>query len=575
MHDNSVKELKRYYNHLKNIRGFWENGVWQDISENLSPQREDFQDVAGTKGKRKATKIYDSSPMIYLNTFADGLHGNLMSPAMLWFIFRLPGQFKFLETIPEVKFWLQEAQELMYYFLAESNFYSVMRQYLKYGGSFGTASLAVEEDKGNNKLVFYCLHPKECFIAENQFGRVDVVFRKIRMTARQMKQKFPRATFSPAVLKALSGSGNPLTEFDVIHAVYPNDEYDNRKIGNRHMAFASKYFEFKSRDNGGFLSEKGYEDFPYMIWRYFKGEPGPYGDSPAVFALPEIMGLQAMRKSLLRAGEMASDPPYNVPSDQEGMAKIKPGGMNYYGTDFNRRIYPLNSGINYPIGIESVKDSREILKQHYHVNTFLTMQDSKDRVKTAQEVFELKSEQAMILGASIGDLKITKDSILDYVFGLKLSTGQIPQPPPVLLQHMGGRRIPIEYMGPLAQAQKRMFETRGIMDSLQTLAPIFEIFPDIVDNFNSDVIAKKIMASHMYPQEAFNAPETIEQIRQGRAIQNEEEQKKVDMDRMAEFLKKFAQADKNSGGKLWDALETVMGGGMGMAPQGLGVPAIA
>ena len=55
----------------------------------------------------------------------------------------------------------------------------------------------------------------------------------------------------------------------------------------------------------------------------------------------------------------------------------------------------------------------------------------------------------------------------------------------------------------------------------------------------------------------------------------EEEKKKVDMDRMAEFLKKFAQADKNSQGKLWPALEQVMGGGLGTAERGVGLPEAA
>lgn len=568
-----LKELKNYFTYLEKDKSFWSNGVWQDIADFLSPQRENLQNVKGIKGKRKATKIYDSSPMIYLNVFSEGLHGNRISQDSIWFRFRLPGMFKFLEEIPEVRKWMQEVQELIYYAFSESNFYSVMRQYFKYGGSFGTAVVTIEIDKGNGKLVFNCLHPREFYIAENQFGRVDVCFRKYPMQARQMKQKFGEDKVSKAVTQALRT--NPFEEFEVTHAVYPNDEFDNRRIGNKYMPFTSKYFESNIADTGDFLREKGYEDFPYMTWRYFKGEPGPYGDSPAIFALPEIMGLQSMRKTLLRAGEIASDPAFNVPGDMEGEVDIRPGGMSYYGADYTRRIYPVTTGINYPIGLESVKDSREILKQHYHVDVFLTMQASKDKVKTAQEVLELKSEQAMVLGASMGDLDITFDSIIDYVVNLKMSAGHLPQMPPVLQQYMGGKRINIEYMGPLAQMQKRMFETSGIMDSMQVLAPMFELFPDMADNLNSDAIVRRITASYMYPEDARNSPEIIEKIREGRAAQMEEEKQKVDMDRMAEFLKKFSQADKNSGGKLWPALENVMGGGMGTAQRGLEVPAIA
>ena len=40
------------------------------------------------------------------------------------------------------------------------------------------------------------------------------------------------------------------------------------------------------------------------------------------------------------------------------------------------------------------------------------------------------------------------------------------------------------------------------------------------------------------------------------STKRQEEAKKLDMDRMAEFLKKFSQADKNSGGKLWGCIQT-------------------
>lgn len=552
-----LDELKKHVSKMIKHRKFWDDNSWRDVNDFLSPQYLDFQEYDAHRGQRKGTKIYDSSPMIYLHVFSDGMHGNITNPSMTWCRFRLPAHLSFLNNQPQVNLWLQTIQELIFDWLAESNFYSAIRQYFRYGGSFGTAYLICEINRDTNKLVFTAIHPRECYIAENQYGEVDVMTRVINMSAKKMKEKFgENAPFTDSVKTAIEK--NPLKEFPVVHMVYPNNEFDSGKFGNRYKKYASKYFE-KNRNGKDFLEEKGYDIFPLKVWRYYRGEPGPYGDSPGTFAMAEIMGLQAMRKTLLRAGEQAVDGAKMIPSELEGEEDLNPGGFNYYGPDFQRRIYPINDNINYPIGQASVEDSREILKQHFHVDTFLTMQASKDRVKTAQEVFEMKSESSMILSASVGDLTSTLDSVLDYVFHLRGKAGQLPEPPQILIDHLGSARIPIEYMGPLAQAQKRMFQTSGILDSLEILGPMFEAFPDIKDIFNGDVIARKIAMSYLYPQDAFNSPETIKMIREGRNIQMQEEAKKLDMDRMAEFLKKFSQADKNSGGKLWGALNNLMG----------------
>lgn len=567
----TLRELKKYFGFVETHRKFWDNNSWLDIGDFLSPQYQDFQNWDAHRGQRKATKIYDSSPIIYLGVFSDGIHGNVINPAMTWWIFRLPAHLRFLEEDPEVKRWMQTVQELIYDWLAESNFYTSMRQFFRYGGSFGTAYLTLEINRKNNKFVFNCLHPRECYIAENQYGEVDVMFRRIMLSARKMKQKFGDVSkFSAPVKRSLET--NPFTEYPVIHAVYPNDEFDSTKLGQQFKSFSGKYFEL-NRNSTEFLAEQGHDEFPLKVWRYYKGEPGPYGDSPGTFAISEIMGLQSMRKGLLRAGEMSVDGAYNIPSEMEGEEDINPNGFNYYGTDFNRRIYPLNDNIRYAIGQTAVDDSRNILKQHFHVDTFLTMDASKDKVKTAQEVFEMKSESSMILSASIGDLTVTLDGIIDYAYNLRMKAGQLPQVPEVLAQHLGNKRIPIEYMGPLAQAQKRMFQTSGILDSVEILAPFFGEFPDMKDIFNSDRIARKIALAYQYPQDSFNSQETIDAIREGRSIQLQEEAKKLDMDRMAEFLKKFSQADKNVDGKLWGALNDVLGD-QAAGPQGVAVGAI-
>lgn len=551
-----LKDLRSYLKALDEDKSLLIQGVWKDIAENVVPSREEMYYDTNYKAKRKATKIYDSSAMLYLNIFVDGFHGNIINQSTNWFQKRLPANLQFLEKMPEVRLWLQTTQELLYFMLQESNFYAAMRQFIRDGGSIGTAVIYVEEDKGNGKLCFHVVHPREFYIAENQYGRVDVLLRKFPMTGRQLIQKFG-ADRLPMTVRQMAEQ-SPFKTHEVVHAVYPNDEFDERKIGSLYKKFASKWFLYNLANGAkddAFLGEKGYDDFPYMTWRYYRGDFCPYGDSPALYALPEIMGLQAISKTLLRAGHMAADPPYNVPSEMKGNVKLFPSGMNYYGPDFNRIITPVTQGVNYPIALDREDKKREVLKEHFHVPYFMMLQQM-DRTLTAKEVTELTGEKATVISAAVGDFMNILDSILDYVGYMKDMSGELPPPPQVVVDYTRSRRVPIEYMGPLAQAQKNMFETRGIMRFMDMVlrSGILQIEPNLLDAFDVEGASIDLAMANGFPQRRINAPETIMNIRQGRAKQTQSEQRKVDMDMIAETLKKLTQADKNSRGKLWQTI---------------------
>jgi hypothetical protein len=55
--------------------------------------------------------------------------------------------------------------------------------------TFGTAAMFIEEDD-EDVLKFSTRHINEIFIAENDKGRIDTVFRKFSLSARAVMQKF-------------------------------------------------------------------------------------------------------------------------------------------------------------------------------------------------------------------------------------------------------------------------------------------------------------------------------------------------------------------------------------------------
>lgn len=549
--EETAKDLKKKFTYLETQRSYWDKGIWQDICDYVIPIREDLQGL-DVPGKIQGTKIYDGTAVSALNLFADGLHGYMISPAIKWFNFRLPRQLRYLEKIPEVREFIQDTEATIYSALQNSNFYSEMRPYFKDGGSIGTASLHCEEDVATGKLVFTTLHPREGFIAEDKFGDVDTFFRKIKLTARQIDQSFGREKVSLLLQNAIDK--RPYDEFEMLHAVFPRSDYDKRKLSSTNKKYASIWTEFK-KDN--VVRESGYDMFPYMVWRYAKSGNEVYGRSPAAYALPEIKALNSISKDLVGAAQMSVRPPYNIPVEMKGKVRLTPMGMNYYGNDYNRKVSPINTGITFPFALDREEKKMEVIEKHFHVDFFLMLQRA-ERQMTATEIMERMGEKASVLSASIGDLTTVLDKILDYVFQIELNAKRILLPE--ALMAAGGSNIDIVYMGPLAQAQKRLFETQGIRNGMELAAPLLSIWPETIDLINADETIKELLISNGFPQTALNAPDVVMKLRQSKAQQKDQQEKQINMQMFAEIMKDLAQADKNSGGKLAEMIQGVGGG---------------
>ncbi len=559
--DKKIKRIKKIYDLMKKKRSSWDS-LRQEIADYVLPLREDMAEDE-EKGKKKGAKTYDGTAVVALNLFADGIHGNMMSPALKWFVLKLPQKLKFLENIPEVSLWMQDFTDGLYAAFQNSNFYSEMRMFLRDGGSIGTASMFVEEDIGRQKLCFHTLHPREGFIAENQYREIDTFVRQTKYEARQAVAKFGIENVSQRIKDAIER--NPFAEFDFLHLVTPRETYDDRKIDRLNMPYESLWVE---KNGDKLIRESGFELFPYFVWRYALNGNDIYGSSPASYALPEIKSLNVISKSVLGAAQMAVEPPYNIPAEMKGRERLVPHGRNYYGNDPNRRIYPVfNSGITFPIALDREEKKRELIREHYHVNFFLMLAQS-ERTMTATEVTEKMGEKASVLGAAIGDLTTTIDNIIDYVSYLEIKAGRIPEPPEILTYHAGGERIDTIYTGTLAQAQRRLLETQSITRSLELVLPLLQVFPDAADVIDSDKSVEKILLSNGYPRDAIRTLEKIAQIRKARTEGQLQENQKVDLERIADVIKKLAQAAKHSGTSLQEMMaQTGMGGQQALPPE--------
>lgn len=520
----------------------------QDVADLVAPHRED---VRGTylKGEQKGKKIYDGTALGAAVLATDGIHGYHVSPAFPWFKYAMNR--KYVNKIAEVREWLQEIEFNMYQALSRSNFYSEMWMYIYDGMTAGTATIFGEEDLIEDRISFETVHPGEIYIQENRYGEVDLLHRKYKRTTRQLVQMFGLDNLTPQCKQVYESS--PFTEYEIIHAVFPREEYDNRMMDAKNKKYASIWLLLAWNH---ICRISGFDNFPFAVWRYMRSGKEPYGISPAMLAIADIKGLNIIDKCDLGARQMALDPPLSVPSYMEGKVEWKPRGINYYkeGSQGKDIIYPANIGANFPSTDTIVERKQRALKERFHVDTFLMLSSLEGRGdRTAYEVSEMMAEKAAVLGAELGPLNTELDDLNEIVYDIESAAGRMPDPPDILFQLAANDpslRFDPVYMGPLAQAQREKFSKAGIRKFFTEIAPIVNVKPETLDKINGDAAVDILGEINNVPQEILYSDDEVAKTRKGRLMAQQQQTAIENMQGMAEGVKTASEADQNMNGKL-------------------------
>jgi len=495
-----VAELTRRLGVLKEMRSPWQP-LWKDITSYVLPRRS-FWDLDSEKGQKPQIKIYDGSALAALQTLVDGLQGYMLSPKIRWF--RLVMEDSKQQDLPGVADWLEEVDDVLYSGFARSNFYEAIGEFFLDAASIGTAVLFVEDDLSVRRVNFSCRHMKECYIAEGKNGLVDTVYREFILTNRVAKQMFGdklTATRLEAVEKT------PYGKATIIHATFPRDEYDAGQTNGKNMPVASVYID---KDQDDLIDEGGYDDLPYLVWRWRKNSDEVYGRSPAADAINDILRINQISKDVLEASHLSVWPAVNVHRSQRGLTKLIPKGENYY-TNPQEIITPINLGQNYPIGLEQEEAIKEQIREIFRTKIFLLMEQLEGSPRTATEIRERQGEKAALLGSTTGRLNSeVLVPLLDRVYKISEKNGMIPEPPMALA---AGGRVRVEMQGPLAQSQKQYHEVQGVNAALAFTGAMSELFPNSLDNVDEDELMRRGLDSQGSPQRVIREVPDVLEIR--------------------------------------------------------------
>ena len=518
---------------LEGERVVWESH-WQEIAEYMVPRRAEIT-TKSFKGSKRRKDIFDSTAIRANNILAAGMHGQMTSPSMPWFTLRMEDPD--LMKREGVRIWLKYVEKALYAAFNGSNFNSTIHEDYLDLGPFGTSCLYEEAD-AENMVRFDCRPISEIYIAEGNNGRIDTVHRKFTITARQAFQRWGEQAGENA-LKFMNEKQEPEHELEFLHAVYPRDDFDPRSMHKKDKPFASIYIELDKKEMIG--GEGGYDEIPYFVTRWLKSSNEVYGRGPGMEVLPDVKMVNAMAKTILRAGQKMVDPPLVLPHKAFILPLRTTPGSNIFRDTLNPndKVEPLETKGNIPIGLDLKQERRKNINEAFFVDLFLMLAEKPQM--TATEVLERVEEKMIVLGPMVGRSTVERyDPMIKRTHNILARQGKIPPRPPEL-ENEDPR---IEYVSPLARAQK-MWEVNATTKWISQMAPLGEVKPQIFDWIKEDGMVNYIGDCLGIPPEARNTEKGVEEIRAARAQKEKEQEAMNQLLELAEMMKK-------SGMKLTD-----------------------
>ena len=460
--------------------------LWQEVSELVLPRKADFT-LKQTAGVGRGRKLFETTAVNAAELLAAGLHGLMTNPAGKWFSLSVSEE-KFSE---EVREWLTKAeQRLADEIIRPSAGFStnIHEVYLDLA-VLGTAGLYVGWDEKNNGLLFQSRFLGELFLQENAAGQIDRIYRVFKMSLEKIIQTWGKSSVSENMLAAFEAGGQEQREYEIIHAIFPNDDFEKENVFKKPIASV-----YVLKDERMILFSGGFEEMPLFVTRWSKACAEDYGRSPAISVLPDIKMLQEMMKETIIAAQLANRPPLLVrDDDQFSPAATVPGGIIRYTGEAPKTFV---SGANSGVGLEIMNEIRQRIRTAFYNDRLMT----EERIQmTATEVLQRTEEKMRLLGPVFGRLQTELlGPMMTRVFGLLVRHGKM-----ILPDGLSFEDVKVEYVSPLSLAQKHL-QAGAVMRTLELSSGLLEIQPEAAAVFNVPEAIRKIGEMYGVSRSLFN-----------------------------------------------------------------------
>lgn len=553
-------------NRLAGMRN-WRLSWWQHwalLATNILPRRYHWLITPNqmVRGLPINQAIIDPTGTLAMRICSAGLMSNMTNPTRRWF--RLNNGIAGKEFDSAGQQWADEVEHRMLAVMAGSNYYDSKAQQYEDLVIFGTAPKLIYEDTQD---VIRCYNPcaGEYFLAAGSSMRVESFYRQFVMTVAQIVEMFGLENVGDQVAGLWRGKGSSLeTEFIVAHAIEPNFAVDQdnpeNKLGVISGGFTYReYYWLWGLQTPKPMSVRGFHSQPFTAPRWATTSNDPYGRSPAMDALPDILQLQVMARRLAEAIEKQVRPPMQADrSLKNEPSSTLPGKITYVENVQHggmRPIFTVNPQVNEMK--ELIKEIQTRVQRWFFNDMFLMISQMEGiQPRNELEIIERKGEKLQVLGPVIEKLQHEDLSAdIQRIYSIMDRRGLIPEKP----RSLQGVPIEVEYVSMFSQAQQAA-DLTGIERSLSLAGRMAGAFPGIMDNIDSDATWRTYANALNVPADTMVPEELVAKTRQKRAQQQQAQQAMAQAATLAPVAADTAQtlAETDVGGGL-SALQLMTG----------------
>jgi hypothetical protein len=500
-----IRELVRLAEAAESDKSNWDTH-WETLALYIRPE---IKDIFGSENGARKHFVYDSSAEHYNQLLAAALHSMLTNPSVNWF--ELSPKNPDLKKAEEIKAYLQKLTKYIHQALANSNFHSEGHELYLDLGCLGTGIfLAMPDDED---IFRFKSRPVYHFgIRVNSKGKVDSIFFKEDMTSRQIFQEYGEDKIPADKIEEMKRDSSK--KYTVRQVIIPIKDYVSIGGKKKIWKFASLHF-IDSLDI--MLREGGFNSFPYMSprWMVIAGEV--YGRSPGMKSLPDIRMLNAVMRDTIRSAQKLTDPPLLVPDDAFlGPVNTFPGGLTSYRSGTQDFVRPLQTGGNPSIGLEIIQEIRTRIKEDFFIDQ-LQLRDGPQM--TATEVTARTDEHLQLLGPILGRLHSEwLQPLITRLLDILIESNKLPVGIP---PELADAELEVYFTSQIAKAQ-RISEAQNLDRVLAQVAPMVQLDPSIMDNFDLDAWAKYSAEIHGIPYDVIRKTASVAELRQARQAQQQQ-----------------------------------------------------
>lgn len=290
------------------------------------------------------------------------------------------------DDIQRLNMQLEDATNVTYTYLNQSNYYAEIGRSLKECVNIGVGAFRISERPDPIvPFVFQYVPLDDLFYWEDALGRPSYIFKYVRnLNGMGLKLMFGEK------IKMPSGISNQHEDtFDIIEVITPVDDF-----GGANRKFTYQVFTDSLDEK---LMEVELDYCPIVVFRWDKEGSNPNGLGLSILGLKTFKDLENAKKQRNDSAEKLLNPPVAVYGDKvlAQMINLKPKAVNYFGTqtqivgpNMNAQvgINPINTvGTMLPLE-QDIQEYKALIRELYTSHPLGQIEDYKRRSAGESEI---------------------------------------------------------------------------------------------------------------------------------------------------------------------------------------------